>query len=247
MKFFKVDLHIHTCLSPCAELDMSPKAVVGKSVERGLDIIAVCDHNSAENVEASIRAAARCDLRVLPGMEINSVEEVHSLAIFESVEKVYLMQKMVYEHLKGTNRAELFGDQVVANEWDEVEGFNDRLLIGAVDLKLSDIIHEVHRLGGLSIACHVDRPSFSVPSQLGFIPPDLEVDAVEISRPDKWVAGNQEIPGIERFSVVTFSDAHFISDVGRVSTRFLMESPDFDEMRMALLGESGRRVEGLIA
>ena len=247
MKHFKADLHIHTCLSPCAELDMSPKAVVRKSVERGLDIIAVCDHNSAENVEASIRAAARFDLRVLPGMEINSVEEVHSLAIFEGVEKAYLMQKMVYKHLKGTNRAELFGDQVVANEWDEVEGFNDRLLIGAVDLELSDIIREVHRLGGLSIACHVDRPSFSVPSQLGFIPPDLEVDALEISRPGKWEAGHQEIPGTEEFSIVSFSDAHFISDVGRVSTRFLMESPDFDEMRMALLGESGRRVEGLIA
>ena len=247
MKFFKTDLHIHTCLSPCAELDMSPKAVVRKSVERGLDIIAVCDHNSAENVEASIRAATRSDLRVLPGMEINSVEEVHSLAIFESVEKVYQMQEMVYQHLKGTNRAELFGDQVVANEWDEVEGFNDRLLIGAVDLKLSDIIREVHRLGGLSIACHVDRPSFSVPSQLGFIPPDLEVDALEISRPDEWKAGRKEIPGTEGFSVVSFSDAHFLSDVGRVSTRFLMERPDFNEMRMALLGESGRRVEGLIA
>lgn len=247
MKFFKADLHIHTCLSPCAELDMSPKAVVGKSVERGLDIIAICDHNSAENVEASIRAATRWDLRVLPGMEINSVEEVHSLAIFESVEQVYLMQKMVYEHLKGTNRAELFGDQVVANEWDEVEGFNDRLLIGAVDLKLSDIIHEVHRLGGLSIACHVDRPSFSVPSQLGFIPPDLEVDALEVSRPDAWETRRRDIPGTEDFSIVSFSDAHFIPDVGRVSTRFLMESPNLNEMRMALMGESGRRVEGLIA
>ena len=247
MKHFKADLHIHTCLSPCAELDMSPKAAVTKSVERGLDIIAVCDHKSAENVEASIRAAAPFDLRVLPGMEINSVEEVHSLAIFESVEQVYLMQKMVYEHLKGTNRAELFGDQVVANEWDEVEGFNDRLLIGAVDLKLSDIIREVHRLGGLSIACHVDRPSFSVTSQWGFIPPDLEVDALEISRPDEWEARRQEIPGTEKFSVVSFSDAHFISDVGRVSTRFFMENPNIDEMRMALLGESGRRVEGLIA
>jgi hypothetical protein len=93
----------------------------------------------------------------------------------------------------------------------------------------------------------VDRPSFSVPSQLGFIPPDLEVDALEISRPDKWEAGDQEIPGTEEFSIVSFSDAHFMSDVGRVSTRFLMESPNFDEMRMALLGESGRRVEGLIA
>jgi hypothetical protein len=116
-----------------------------------------------------------------------------------------------------------------------------------VDLKLSDIIREVHRLGGLSIACHVDRPSFSVPSQLGFIPPDLEVDALEVSRPDAWEARRQDIPGTEDFSIVSFSDAHFITDVGRVSTRFLMESPNLNEMRMALMGESGRRVESLIA
>jgi PHP family Zn ribbon phosphoesterase len=247
MKHFRADLHLHTCLSPCADLEMSPRAVVEKSVECGLNIIAISDHNSAENVEASIRAAAQFDLRVLPGMEINSVEEVHTLAIFETVEQIYLMQEMVYNHLKGTNRAELFGDQVVANEWDEVEGFNDRLLIGAVDLELTDIIREVHRLGGLSIACHVDRPSFSVPSQLGFIPPGLEVDALEVSRPDKWKAGQQEVLGTEKYPIVSFSDAHFLFDVGRVSTRFLMESPDVNEMRMALSQESGRKMEGLIA
>jgi PHP family Zn ribbon phosphoesterase len=145
MKHFKAGLHIHTCLSPCAELDMSPKAVVEKSLEKHLDIIAICDHNSAENVEASIRAAAHYDLRVLAGMEINSVEEVHTLAIFEGAEKASMMQEMVYNHLKGTNRPELFGDQVVANEWNEVEGFNDRLLIGAVDLELKDIVDQSDR------------------------------------------------------------------------------------------------------
>jgi predicted metal-dependent phosphoesterase TrpH len=243
MKHFKADLHVHTCLSPCAELDMSPKAVVEKSLERHLDIIAICDHNSAENVEASIRSAARYDLRVLAGMEINSVEEVHTLAIFESAEKALIMQEMVYNHLKGTNRPELFGDQVVANEWDEVEGFNDRLLIGAVDLELKDIVREVKKLGGLSIASHVDRPSYSILGQLGFVPPDLELDGLEVANPDQW----KSMAGTEKYPLVFSSDAHFLSVVGAVATRFLMESPNLDEIRLALAGESGRRVEGWIA
>ncbi|MBU2498409.1 MAG: PHP domain-containing protein, partial [Proteobacteria bacterium] len=161
MKRFRADLHIHSCLSPCAELDMSPRAIVEKSLEMGVEIIALCDHNSAENVGAAMRAGAQRGLLVLPGMEINSMEEVHTLAIFETEKQALNMQEMIYRHLRGTNRPELFGDQVVANEFDEVEGFNDRRLIGATELRLQQIVREVHRLGGLCIASHVDRPAFS--------------------------------------------------------------------------------------
>jgi predicted metal-dependent phosphoesterase TrpH len=122
---FRADLHIHSCLSPCGDLDMSPKGIVEKSLERGMDIIAVCDHNSAENAAAVMRAGAQRGLHVFPGMEINSVEEVHTLAIFQREDQALAMQDLVYKHLMGTNRPELFGDQVVANEFDEVEGFND--------------------------------------------------------------------------------------------------------------------------
>ena len=154
MIILKADLHIHTCLSPCGDLDMTPKAIVENSLEKGLDIIAVCDHNSAENVEATIRIGLKKGIKVLPGLEICSREEVHSLAIFESAGQALQMQEIVYDHLKGTNRPEFFGDQVVANEFDEVEGFNDHLLIGASGLGLIDIIDNVHKLGGISIASH---------------------------------------------------------------------------------------------
>ena len=242
MKLFKADLHIHSCLSPCGDLDMSPRAIVKKSREAGLDLIAVCDHNSAENAAAVLRAAGQKGLCVLPGMEISSREEVHTLAIFDRIDQALEMQDIVYGRLKGTNRPELFGDQVVANEFDEVEGFNDRLLIGAVQIFLADVVKEVHRLGGLSIASHVDRPSFSILSQLGFVPKDLELDGLEVSVHTDRESAKKEIPGISEYALVSFSDAHFLSDVGKASTSFLMESPCVAEIRLALKGQEGRRV-----
>lgn len=243
MRVFKADLHIHSCLSPCGDLDMSPKGVVLKSLEKGLDLIAVCDHNSAENVGAVVRAGARRGLPVLAGMEVSSKEEVHTLAIFDTEEQAERLQGFVYRHLRGTNRPELFGDQVVANEYDEVEGFNDRRLIGATELELKDIVTEVHRLGGLCIPSHVDRPSFSILSQLGFIPPDLDLDALEVSRHVKRDEVPRKIPEAGNYPLVTFSDAHFLDDIGSAYTTFVMDGPRVDEIRMAFENKSGRRIE----
>ena len=241
MKLFKADLHIHSCLSPCADLDMSPRSIVDKGLERGLDIIAVCDHNSAENAGAAIRAGAQRGLCVLPGIEINSVEEIHTLAIFDREDQATAMQEIIYRHLKGTNRPDVFGDQVVANEFDEVEGFNDRMLIGAIQLELQDVVRKVRQLGGLSIASHVDRPSFSILSQLGFVPPDLELDALEISPRMRKNSILANIPEARGYPIVTFSDSHFLDDIGTVFTSFFLEVPSVDEIRMALAKKSGRR------
>jgi PHP family Zn ribbon phosphoesterase len=241
---FRADLHIHSCLSPCGDLDMSPRTIVAQSLEKGLDLIAVCDHNSAENVGAVVRAGNRQGLSVLAGMEISSREEVHSLAIFDTEAQALQMQALIYRHLRGTNRPELFGDQVVANELDEVECFNDRLLIGAVQMDLQEIITAVHRLGGLSIASHVDRPSFSILSQLGFIPVEVELDGVEISRHMTREKARAEIPGLERFTLLSFSDAHFPQDIGSSLTCFLLERPSVEEIRLALRQEGGREVVG---
>ncbi|MBW2096175.1 MAG: PHP domain-containing protein [Deltaproteobacteria bacterium] len=243
MKKFKTDLHIHSCLSPCGDLDMSPRRIVEKCRERGLDIIALCDHNSAENVEPAIRVGEALGIRVLPGMEINSKEEVHTLAIFGQTNQAFAMQDIVYGSLTGVNRPEFFGEQVRANEFDEVEGFNDRLLIGAVDLGLEEIVREIHRLGGLCIASHVDRPSYSLISQLGFVPPGVYLDAVEVSDP-RW-AGSEGRGILETLGlpVVTSSDAHFLKDIGRRVSVFFMETATVEELRLALLGKSGRSVE----
>ena len=234
---FRADLHIHTCLSPCAELDMGPRAIAEQSRRKGLHMIAVCDHNSAENVGAAIRAGLQQGLVVLPGMEICSVEEVHTLALFSSEQAAQAMQEVVYGSLSGTNRPDLFGDQVIANEFDEVEGFNDRRLIGATNLTLCEIISRVHALGGLSIASHIDRPSYSIISQLGFVPSGIELDALEVSPGAKGPYQDaHECP------VVCFSDAHALDDIGRASTCFMLEAPTLEEIRLALTLAAGRRV-----
>jgi len=242
LRAFKADLHIHSCLSPCGELEMSPRAIVERSLEKGLDLIALCDHNSAENTGAAIRAGRGKGLAVLAGIEISSMEEVHSLALFDTEEQATGMQELIYRHMRGTNRPELFGDQVVADEFDQVERFNDRLLIGAVQMSLREIVTAVHRLGGLSIASHVDRPSFSILSQLGFFPEDVDLDGVEVSGRTTPVKARAEIPGLEKFTVVSFSDAHFPEDIGQPCTCFLMEAPSVEEIRLALREEGGRKV-----
>lgn len=235
-------MHIHSCLSPCADLDMSPRAIVEKTLEQGLDIIALCDHNSAENVGAAIRMGTRKGITVIPGMEINTKEEVHILGLFESEARALDMQRTVYSHLQGTNRPELFGDQVVANELDEVEGFNDRMLIGATGLTLQEVIGEIHRLEGLCIASHIDRPSYSLLSQLGFVPPDIKLNGVEISRPMQREEIDSQMPGLGDLPIIRSSDAHFLKDIGKAFTSFFMEAPNLAELGLALAGQDERKI-----
>ena len=242
MKAFRADLHIHSCLSPCADLDMSPRAIVEKSLEEGLDIIALCDHNSAENVGAALRMGAKRGITVIPGMEINTREEVHILALFEDEAQALDMQRTVYSHLQGTNRPELFGDQVVANELDEVEGFNDRLLIGATGLTLQEVIGKIHDLGGLSIASHIDRPSYSLLSQLGFVPPDIKLNGVEISRAMKKEEIDSQIPGLGELPMIRSSDAHFLKDIGKAFTSYFIEAPNLKELSLAFAGKENRKI-----
>jgi 3',5'-nucleoside bisphosphate phosphatase len=217
--------------------------IVKQSLRKGLNFIAVCDHNSVENAAAVAKAGARLGLHVLPGMEINSIEEIHSLAIFDIEAQALAMQEIVYKNLDGKNNPAVFGEQVVANEIDEVEGFNDRMLIGATQLSIDTIVAEVHRLGGISIACHVDRPSYSILSQLGFIPPGLELDGAEIS----FRAGIETLDGytdaLKGLPMIRSSDAHMPEDIGRCSTSFFMESPCVEEIRLALRAQAGRGVE----
>ncbi len=243
MDIYRADLHIHSCLSPCGDWAMSPRDIVARSREKGLHIIAISDHNSAENAGAVMAAGEAAGVCVIPGLEICSREEVHVLGLFENLGQALQMQETVYAHLPGSNDPELWGDQVVANEKNEVVCENERLLIGATTLWLDAIVDAVHSLDGLCIAAHVDRPSYSVISNLGFIPPDVKFDAIEVSFRVPLADAYQQVPGIERFPCITSSDAHFLKDVGRVSTAFRLESPVFGEIRRALLGVEGRRIE----
>jgi len=242
LKKFKADLHIHSCLSPCSDWDMSPKKIVAKSLERQLDLIAICDHNTAENAAAALREGTRHGITVLPGMEICSREEVHLVTLFKKIETALKMQEFIYAHLPGKNQPEVFGHQVVADEHDQVLGENPRLLIGATQLSLLEIVEKAHHLGGICISSHVDRPSYSLIGQLGFIPEDLHLDAVEVSHRVPLNKALTEVPGIKNYPCVTSSDAHFLSDIGKTWTEFILAAPTLQEIRMALAGTEGRRI-----
>lgn len=242
LRAFRADLHIHTCLSPCGDWEMSPRDVIRRSREAGLDLIAVCDHNSSENAGAAMREGARAGLAVLPGMEICTREEVHLLALFENLSQALAMQEFVYTGLPGENQPEVFGYQVVANEENEVVCENSRLLIGATHHSLEQVVRRTHALGGLSVSAHVDRPANGIINQLGFIPPDLELDAVEISYRIPLAEARERFPLIGGLPCITSSDAHFLKDIGRAATLFRLAAPSLREIGLALRAEQGRGV-----
>jgi len=241
-RIFKADLHIHTCLSPCADLNMGPKTIVDQALQQGLDVIGISDHNSAENVPAVVRAAQDRNLTVLPGMEVTSKEEVHILAVFDTVDKALRLQEIVYEHLHGENNTEAFGLQVVVNEDHDVLGFNNRLLAGATELSVEQVVDSICGLEGLAIAAHVDRETFGILGQLGFVPEELHLDALELSRNTSLEEARRRFPEYAGYAFVRSSDAHSAMDIGKVWTSLLLYEPSTREIKKALRGEGGRRV-----
>ena len=241
-KVFYCDFHIHTCLSPCADLDMHPQALVEKALEAKLDIIAICDHNSSENVPYVIKAAKGKKLKILPGMEITTSEEVHLLAIFNSLSDLAKLQVLVYQHLAGINDEQKFGIQAIVNEKGEVEGINDKLLIGATDLPLNELLNYLHKLNGLAIAAHIDRESFSVLSQLGFIDEKTNFDALEITPATGFTQARVKYRELSNYSFIMSSDAHYLKDIGKAATKIVLKEPTFAELKMAFAKQNGRHI-----
>jgi PHP family Zn ribbon phosphoesterase len=237
---FKADLHIHTCLSPCTELDMSPQVILRAAKKKEIDIIGVCDHNSSENSRAVMNAAKKMDIIVFPGMEVTSQEEVHVLALFDEIENALKLQEHVYANLPGENDEDAFGMQVIVNEKEEVLGLSNKLLIGATTIPLEKIIKIIHSLNGIAIASHIDRESFSLISQLGFIPDNLELDALEISASITPQEARKRYS--ENYPITCSSDAHYPDDVGKAFTSFLLNDGTLTEVKKALKNEEGRKL-----
>ena len=218
----KFDLHIHSCLSPCANLEMSPAEIVARAKAAGLGGLALTDHQSARNCPAIAECARRAGIACLYGLEVQTAEEVHTVALFDTVEQALAMTDAVYAALpKRVNDPETFGDQPVVTWDDDIVELEWRILAMGCRLMIPDVAEKVHALGGLYIAAHVDRPNFSVLGSLGAIP-DGCFDAVELSRTadeSLW------LPKTEGYAVVRSSDAHNLDDVARVWTE--ADIPEF--------------------
>ena len=238
---YAVDLHIHTCLSPCGDSRMIPPKIIDTAEKQGIDIIGITDHNSAENVGAVIEASKNRGVVILGGMEITTAEEVHILTLFDSYENLMEMQSYVYSHLHGTNDPDAFGQQWVVDAEGYILDVNPKLLGGATDVPIGTLVNEAKKRGGLVIASHVDRESFGIIGQLGFIPEDFEADAIELSPSHK----QSRLPAPDpRFPRVFFSDAHSPEHMGGSRTWVHLCDPTVSELKMALQGKQDRALVG---
>lgn len=208
------DLHIHSCLSPCAEDDMTPAAAVGLAKLAGAELVAITDHNSALNLPAAEKAAMAYGLRLLPGIEVNTEEEIHLLCYFPTVEKALEMGEALYTALpEFPYDPEVWGKQIVMDEDDRELYCVEKLLSGAVTMNIYEVKALCERLGGAAIPAHAEKDSFSLLSVMGFCPEDLDFDAYEMKNPEEYerlFAKGFLQPGKE---ILVSSDAHNRLDI----------------------------------
>ncbi|HIU48177.1 MAG TPA: PHP domain-containing protein [Candidatus Avimonoglobus intestinipullorum] len=203
------DLHIHSALSPCGDDEMTPNNIVNMAIIKGLDAIAVTDHNSCGNVRAVMEAAGD-RLLVVPGMEVETAEEVHVVCYFPTIGAAEQMQEVVRAHLPPVqNQKDIFGNQLYMNAADEVTGEEGLLLVRATTLPIEAVFRSAAACGGIAIPAHIDRSSYSVLSNLGFIPPELPVRTVEIT-PKNRARMEKEF---ETYHILSNSDAHYLEDI----------------------------------
>ncbi len=220
---FRFDLHIHSCLSPCGDLESSPSAIVRSALAAGLDGIMLSDHNSSRNCPALAEASRRAGLRCLFGMEVTTSEEVHCLAVFDTLEQAAALTETVYAALPArANVRSVFGEQPVVNADDEVLELETHLLGAPTRLSIREVGERIHALGGLFIAAHLDRAVFSVTSQLGGLAGDEGFDAVEISRRADVALWRDKTRGLP---IIRSSDSHFLDAIGSIWSE--AELPEF--------------------
>jgi 3',5'-nucleoside bisphosphate phosphatase len=212
MKLF-YDFHIHSCLSPCASDDMTPNNICNMAKLAGYDVIAVSDHNSCLNSPAVMKAAADSGILAIPAMELTTAEEVHVLCLLPNLESALSFSEYVRLKLPNVrNRPEIFGEQLVMNEYDEVSGQEDRLLTSASTIGLYETASLLKSFGGIAIPAHIDRPSFSLLSNLGFYDKSMGFSVYEVSR--NFGGLNTLLlsqPYLKSLGVIRNSDAHDLS------------------------------------
>jgi len=204
------DFHIHSGLSPCAEDEMSPGNVVNMALLKGLNAIALTDHNSIGNLRAFMEAGQTAGLLVVPGMELQTREEVHLLCLFQSLDDAQAFSDRIEaQRMRIPNKPERFGNQVLYNSQDEPVGEYPWSLLSSIDIGLEDAVSLVRRRGGVAIPCHVDRKANSILYTLGFLPPEPAFPYVELSA--ACTAIPKGLPADQQF--VTNSDAHTLGAI----------------------------------
>ncbi|PTN07577.1 hypothetical protein C8N47_11516 [Mangrovibacterium marinum] len=244
MRRFRADLHLHSVLSPCADLAMSPDQILASAKERKLDIIAITDHNSTKQCNVVREMAAKQHIIVLNGCEVNSQEEVHALCLFEDDHTRDEFQQFIDQYLPHIpNHPNYFGYQLVVNRNNMIREEIPWYLGNGLQVSLEKIADYVHQLNGIFIPAHIDRPINSLFSQLGFLPKELKIDALQISKHADEMAIRKKFDIHPDITLIKASDAHYPEDIGTACSVFELINPTFEEIRWALHQQHGRSVK----
>ncbi len=209
------DFHIHSALSPCGDADMTPNNIVGMAKIIGLDAIAVSDHNTVGNMRSVMAVGRQLGVEVIPAMEVETEEEVHILTIYPSPEAAEYAAAEVYKKLPDIkNRPDIFGEQCIMDPDDNIIGYEEKLLLSATAFSINSLYDLVTGAGGIFIPAHVDRHSYSILSNLGFMPDDIDIRYIELSKrvedPKAYTDNRQEL---KKYKILRNSDAHYLKDI----------------------------------
>ena len=229
------DLHIHSCLSPCGDDDMTPANIVGMAAVKGLDVIALTDHNSCRNCPAAMYHGEKYGVTVIPGMELTTQEEVHVICLFPTLDDALRFDALIYEKLLPfPNREDIFGKQQIMDERDEVTGTVKNLLINATSISFDDVFPLVGSFQGIAYPAHVDKASTSLLSNLGFVPPGSTFTCAEFHDFKNLHRIRREHPYFENCNVICCSDAHYLQDIQEPEYQLYAKSREIPDILEAL-------------
>ena len=232
------DLHIHSCLSPCGDDDMTPGNIVGMAAIKGLDVIAVTDHNSCRNCPAVMKLAEQFGVLAIPGMEINTSEEVHAVCLFPALKQALAFDGYVYDRLmKFPNKETVFGKQQICSEEDEVVGTEPNLLINSVDISFDQLWDLVRSYDGVMFPAHIEKSANSLIANLGFVPPDSQFRTAELRDLKKLHKVKKMNPYLEGCRIISNSDAHYLEHIHEPDLTILVKERSIRGVLEALMGE----------
>lgn len=236
MDCLNYDLHIHSCLSPCADDDMTPANIVAMAALKGLDVISITDHNSCKNCPAAMKLAEQYGVLFIPGMELTTEEEVHVVCLFAKLADAMEFDEYVYEHLiPVANNVDIFGKQQVYDENDNIVGTIPNLLINATDIAFESVYDLVEKYHGIMIPAHIDKSSNSLLSNLGFVPPESRFTCVEIKYMDHLHEIQEKNPYICQCNVISNSDAHYLEHINEPIYTLCVKGRNTEEVLWQLI------------
>ena len=214
MSRYYYDMHIHSCLSPCADNDNTPNNIAGMATLCGLNIVALTDHNSCRNCPAFFKAAKRYGIIPIAGMELTTAEDIHIICLFESLENALLFNDEVdSRRILIKNRVDIFGEQLICDEEDEVIATEENLLSNATNIMIDEVPALVEKYDGICYPAHIDRQSNGIIAVLGTLPETPQFNCVEFHYSKNISQYKSDFPDINNKHIIVSSDTHCLTDM----------------------------------